>query len=214
MNKDPFANASFLIQNHALLPKIENATNESDREFLMKFSETFNFITTLLPIKSVGVQGDARTYSHVVCLSSSEEPKDKEWLEVSRFAKLVPKICHNVNRVCYVFGNPITFPVQDVTETHLTPHVLATLREADSLAHQVLKEKGYHRSVAQMPVILIPIHFDRDPVMSSKEPSCQRSIVIRTFITEDFMTGVPAIPDKHIPFAVSSFISRCTISKI
>lgn len=198
------SNTFVFLQKHALLPKIENATNESDRAFLMKFSETFKFTTTLLPIKSVGVQGDARTYSHVVCLSSSEEPKGLEWLEVSKFAKLVPKICHNVNRVCYVFGEPIAFPVNDVTETHLTPHVLATLREADSLAHKVLKERGYHRSVAQMPVILIPIHFDRDVVSSAKEPSCQRSIVIRTFITEDFMTGVPAIPDKHIPFEVST----------
>ena len=198
------------LQKHALLPKIENATNESDRVFLSKFSETFKFTTTLLPIKSVGVQGDARSYSHVVCLSSEEEPRGKDWLEVSRLAKLIPKICHNVNRVCYVFGPPVAFPVNDVTETHLTPQVLATLREADSLAHQVLKNKGYHRSVAQMPVIIIPIHFDRDVVSSTREPSCQRSIVIRTFITEDFMTGVPAIPDKHIPFEVSfgHFVQR------
>jgi len=149
----------------------------------------------------VGVQGDARSYSHVVCLSSDREPSGKDWLAISRLAKLIPKICHNINRVCYVFGKEIKYPVSDVTETHLTPHVLATLREADHLAHQVLKDRGYHGAVAQMPVILIPIHFDRDTAANTK--SCQRSIVIRTFITEDFMTGVPAVPDKHIPFAVS-----------
>ena len=47
-----------------------------------------------------------------------------------------------------------------------------------------------------MPVVLVPLHFDRDPV--KHEPSCQRSIVIRTFITNDFMTGIPAEPGKHI----------------
>ena len=56
-------------------------------------------------------------------------------------------------------------------------------------------------SVAQMPVILIPIHFDRD--IASRAPSCQRSVVLRTLITEDFMTGIPAIPNKHIPLDVS-----------
>ena len=49
-------------------------------------------------------------------------------------------------------------------------------------------------------------HFDRDTAANTK--SCQRSIVIRAFITEDFMTGVPAIPDKHIPFAVSIDLTK------
>lgn len=122
---------------------------------------------------------------------------------MARMAKLIPKICHNVNRVCYVFGPAIKYPVQDVTPTHLTPQVLSTLREADDRAHAVLRTRGFYRSVAQMPVILIPIHFDRDFVPGcNKEPSVQQSIVIRTFITEDFMTGVPAIPDQQIPFSV------------
>lgn len=48
-----------------------------------------------------------------------------------------------------------------------------------------------------MPIILTPLHFDRDPLQ--KQPSCRRSVVIRTFITSDFMTGVPATPGNHIP---------------
>jgi hypothetical protein len=43
-------------QKHALLNKIENATSESDRSFLKSFSEKYKFTSTLLPIKSVGVQ--------------------------------------------------------------------------------------------------------------------------------------------------------------
>lgn len=52
-----------------------------------------------------------------------------------------------------------------------------------------------------MPVVLIPIHFDRDQL--SRVPSCQRSIVLRPFCTQDFMTGVPAIPGKDLPLEVS-----------
>lgn len=48
-----------------------------------------------------------------------------------------------------------------------------------------------------MPIILTPLHFDRDPLQ--KQPSCRRSVVIRTFITSDFMTGIPAMPGNHIP---------------
>lgn len=43
-----------------------------------------------------------------------------------------------------------------------------------------------------MPVVLIPLHFDRDPV--DRKPSAQRSIVLRPFLTSDFMTGMPVIP--------------------
>jgi len=123
----------------------------------------------------------------------------KKFENLIRLAKLIPRICHNINRVCYIFGPPVQYQVMDITPTFLTPHVLAQLREADSIATSILS-KGYASSISQMPVILIPIHFDRDVV--SRQPSCQRSVVIRTFITEDFMTGIPAIPNRHIPLEV------------
>ncbi len=50
--------------------------------------------------------------------------------------------------------------------------------------------------VSQMPLVLLPLHFDRDMIM--RLPSCQRSVVIRTFITNDFMTGIAATPGKEI----------------
>lgn len=54
-----------------------------------------------------------------------------------------------------------------------------------------------------MPVVLVPLHFDRDPF--DRKPSCQRSIVLRPFVTNDFMTGVPVVPgtDK-LPLNVSN----------
>ncbi|XP_054164917.1 GMP synthase [glutamine-hydrolyzing]-like [Oppia nitens] len=193
-----------LQRKHALISKVQNAIEEEEQKFLIKFSETYSFTATLLPIKSVGVQGDCRTYSYVVALSEdqtkSHENESTKFEDLNILAKLIPRICHNVNRVCYVFGDSIKFPVQDVTQTFLTPHVLSQLREADSIATKTLMTSGYGSAVSQMPIILIPIHFDRDVV--SRNQSCQRSVVIRTFITEDFMTGVPAIPNRHIPFEI------------
>lgn len=54
-----------------------------------------------------------------------------------------------------------------------------------------------------MPVILLPLHFDRDQAL--RIPSCQRSIVLRPFCTRDFMTGVPVVPGKQLPLDVSFF---------
>ena len=40
-------------------------------------------------------------------------------------------------------------------------------------------------------------------------PSCCRSVVIRPFITQDFMTGVPAVPGKDLSIdLVSKMVSE------
>lgn len=61
-----------------------------------------------------------------------------------------------------------------------------------SNSFKVLSEHGCVRNISQMPVVLIPIHFDRDP--ANRVPSSARSVVLRPFLTSDFMTGVPILP--------------------
>ena len=106
-------------------------------------------------------------------------------------------------RVVYIFGDPVKHPIEEITPTYLTNGVLSTLRQADYLATKVLQESNYMHKLSQMPIVIVPLHFDRDPVQH--QPSCQRSIVIRTFITHDFMTGIAAQPNKHLPVKVSRF---------
>jgi len=100
--------------------------------------------------------------------------------------------------------------VTDVTPTYLTMNVIATLRQADHVANAVLRESGCYNSLAQMPVVLIPIHFDRDS--SQRLPSCQRSIVLRPFVSSDFMTGVPGQPDVHLPHQVVSRMAEAALA--
>ncbi|KZC10469.1 PREDICTED: GMP synthase [glutamine-hydrolyzing] [Dufourea novaeangliae] len=190
-----------LQKKHGLLNRVESATNESERQHLRQVSSRRHIAATLLPIRSVGVQGDRRSYSYVVGLSSEENTSDGiEWQDLLFLAKLIPRVCHNVNRVCYIFGPQLHHPVTDITPTHLTSNVIATLREADHVANQVLSSKDCMGAISQMPVVLIPVHFDRDA--ASRIPSCQRSIVLRPFCTNDFMTGTPAIPGKELPVHV------------
>lgn len=177
-----------------LLSKLKEATSADEQDTLMKISFSFLLNSTLLPIKSVGVQGDCRTYSYVAALSSDQAPN---WLALFTLAKLIPRVLHNINRVVYAFGPAIQYPVESITPTLLTDGVLSTLRQCDHLAHEVLQYHGQVQHVSQMPVIVIPLHLDRNP--ESYEPSSRRSIVIRTFITSDFMTGVPAVPGQDLP---------------
>jgi len=186
-----------VAKEHALLNRIESSTSTEERKRLAEISSKQKYVATLLPIRTVGVQGDGRTYNYAVAISCDREP---EWLDLAFFAKIIPKVCHNINRVIFAFGGIIEFPVTDITPTCLTPLVINTLREVDHLANQVLNSSGETGHLSQMPLVLIPLHFDRSHI--EKTTSFQRSVVIRTFKTHDFMTGVPAVPGKDISHSV------------
>ncbi|OZC12038.1 GMP synthase family protein [Onchocerca flexuosa] len=158
----------------------------------------FEIATTLLPIQSVGVQGDGRSYAYAAALSTNERPIPWELLE--RLAYIIPRLLHNINRVVYVFGNAIEYPVNDVTRTYLNGFTVGLIRWADRIAYDVLyglDENGKRDPALEMPVVMIPVHFDRDPL--ERKASTLRSFVLRPFITNDFMTGVAALPGKDIP---------------
>ncbi|XP_046753705.1 GMP synthase [glutamine-hydrolyzing] isoform X1 [Diprion similis] len=190
-----------LQKKHALLNRVEGATGEAERQHLRRVSSRHHIAATLLPVRSVGVQGDRRSYSYVVGLSVKETAGEGvNWEDMLFLARLIPRVCHNVNRVCYIFGELVHHPVTDITPTYLTANVVATLRQADHLANQILASNGCLQNISQMPVVLIPVHFDRD--LALRAPSCQRSIVLRPFCSNDFMTGRPAIPGNELPMHV------------
>nr|CAX73074.1 putative GMP synthase [Schistosoma japonicum] len=181
---------------HALLNKINAAAGPEEQQRLSKITASRSLAAYVLPIRTVGVQGDHRTYSYACALSSSAPP---DWDALFFLASLIPRICHNINRVVYILGPQVVHPVNDITITYLREPVINTLREVDDKVMSILHNNGCINSVDQMPVVLIPIHFDRDPSQVVSIPSILRSVVIRPVKTADFMTCVAAVPGVHIP---------------
>lgn len=142
---------------------------------------------TLLPVRTVGVQGDGRTFSYLVGLSGQPD-----WSQLFTIAKSIPKRIHQVNRIVYLFGDKVEGPITTITPTLLEPQVIDQLRHADDIVNQTLLKYDLLRSLTQVPVTLFPVHFGEEG---------KRSVGIRTFITNDFMTGVPAQPGKAMPLA-------------
>lgn len=140
---------------------------------------------TLLPVRTVGVQGDRKSYSYLVGLSGRAD-----WKTLLELAEEIPKQFFRVNRVVYIFGAPIQGPIKEITPTYLTRDVIQQIRQADNIVNQVLVKHNLTRNVSQVPVVSFPAHFGKPG---------NRSIGIRAFISPDFMTGVPAIPGKDIP---------------
>ncbi|KAF8561868.1 hypothetical protein P879_02287 [Paragonimus westermani] len=181
---------------HALLTRINTAARPEEQQRLAEITMQRSIAAHLLPIRTVGVQGDRRTYSYACALSSSSSP---DWDALSFLAHLIPRVCHNINRVVYVFGPQVTHPVNDITVTYLREPVIETLREVDDRVTTVLRCTRALDKVSQLPVVLLPIHFDRDLSQVVALPSVLRSVVLRPIITSDFMTGLAAIPGVHIP---------------
>merc|ERR1712190_516322 len=154
---------------------------------------------TVLPFKTVGVQGDGRTYSYPCVLSGPSTP---DWPLLLEFARLIPKVCHNVNRVVYCFGGPVPGPYKRITPTLPGREALDQLRAADDVVNRTLIKHDLTTKLSQVPVVSFPVDLssgDEHPGQSI----AKRSIAIRTFITNDFMTGVPAEPGtEYMPVAV------------
>merc|ERR1712048_894536 len=151
---------------------------------------------TILPFKTVGVQGDGRTYSYPCVLSGPSTP---DWPLLLEFARLIPKVCHKVNRVCYAFGGSVTGPYRNITPTFPGREPLDQLRAADAIVNKALIKYNLTTKLSQVPVVSFPVDFSS----SSSSDTSKRSIAIRTFITNDFMTGVPAEPGTdYMPLAV------------
>lgn len=155
----------------------------------------------VLPIQTVGVQGDGRTYSNAVALSSkvsggkraSASPwSTDEWTKLLQLARWIPQLAHHVNRVVFAFGDPVPTSPTTVTPTTLQLDTLERIRGADSIVGKHIA--GFHlvKKLSQVPVVLIPLGFEKG--------STAHSVVIRTFLTNDFMTGTPATPgSEYLP---------------
>lgn len=105
----------------------------------------------------------------------------------------------------YVLGEKLNGRTTGITPTYLRPEVIGQLRQADDLVNRVLRRYGLLRSLAQVPVVLFPADFG---------VSGNRSVAIRTFITNDFYTGVPAYPGREIPEAAIDEMAQEVLSNV
>ncbi|MDP6124127.1 MAG: glutamine-hydrolyzing GMP synthase [Candidatus Latescibacteria bacterium] len=146
-------------------------------------AKTFGYDSAVLPIQSVGVQGDARTYSHPAVLVG---PQDWQQLELASTA--ITNHVADVNRVLYLLA-PDSMPTLEPIEAHLTRERLDRLRKADALTMAHLEEEKWMSRIFQMPTILVPLSSN----------GSNESVILRPLESDDVMTArfapVPNIGD-------------------
>ncbi|MCL2451447.1 asparagine synthase-related protein [Candidatus Saccharibacteria bacterium] len=166
-------------------PFLENF-DETNSALKMRF-ENNDVFANLLPIKTVGVKDNKRSYSYAAVLSGQPN-----WRILFKLAQEIPKSINNINRVVYIFGEKINHVDREITPTLLSKENLSQLRAADKVVNDILTKYDLTRTISQVPVISFPVPFGQIG---------NRSICIRPFITKDFMTGRPVVPGEDMPEA-------------
>mgnify|MGYP000847481354 FL=1 len=140
----------------------------------------------VLPLRSVGVKADLRSYELPLCLSGPRPDGD---LVASRLKSL-----SGINRLVWNLG-PASGQVRVVPGTCTSDRV-RTLQLADAEVTRTLRAQGLMEAVWQFPVVLLPLSFTDDPA------GC--AIVLRPVSSERGMTArVPELPqaffDEVVP---------------
>ncbi|MBV8773260.1 MAG: gamma-glutamyl-gamma-aminobutyrate hydrolase family protein [Deltaproteobacteria bacterium] len=130
----------------------------------------------LLPLRSVGVQGDARTYRMLVALEQENHRLDYEILQ-----RLSSTVCNQnpvANRVALLIGGNRSLADARIVPATITRTRLEVLRQADSIARSEVERVNLSDTIWQFPVMLAPIAFQDG-----------ESIILRPVNSVDGMTA-------------------------
>ena len=178
----------------------DGVLSEDDKEELKKAKEEFegieitefcenckaSLVKTVLPVKSVGVQGDFRTYRFPACLAFKKD--EKGFFHV-------PKVREKVEKTSSTITNSARFLNRTVIKLYQKPGVkdedlvlqkgyctrerLDQLREVDDIVLTELHKNGWYDKIFQHLTIDLPY------ATSDKKAS----FVLRPVVSEDVMTA-------------------------
>lgn len=126
-----------------------------DEKIKLKLKQ-YNFQGFRLPIKSVGVQGDLRTYQHAVLIKNAV---NLSWQKIDKFGTELVNGTQGINRIVAHVGGKVDFNNIKLKAGYLTKDRLDILREADNIVTEIIKQKKAYHKIWQFPVILLPLTF-------------------------------------------------------
>lgn len=136
----------------------------------------------VLPCKSVGVQGDERTYRHPVTLFTDL----RDWDELEKISTIVTNNFVEVNRVMLTLhGQPGDFKLK-LADT--SADRVKILQLIDDKVSAIMEKAPEDYGIWQFPVVLVPVSTEE-----SKE-----SIVLRPIVSTEAMTASFAKIDQNI----------------
>ena len=138
----------------------------------------------LLPVRSVGVQGDSRSYAHVLCLDKFPSPEEN----LQALATEMINRTAGINRMVARVTTLVPLAEMQVSKSWLSSERLARLRHVDAIVRRLTHQSSFDRQVWQFPVILIPVGTPERP----------DSVVLRPVHSVDGMTAQSVSMDRGL----------------
>lgn len=129
----------------------------------------------VIPVHSVGVQGDSRSYRPVLAIERFPSPGE----DLHELATALINRIANINRVIALVRSREPLSGMRVSVSELSVERLARLRHADAIVRRRSHESGFEKTVWQFPVVSIPVG----------TPELPDSIVLRPIHSVDGMTA-------------------------
>ena len=154
----------------------------------------------VLPVKSVGVQGDARTYAHPCLVSGIAD-----WETLEEVSTSITNSFSEVNRVVFQISDEDWSGEIFLSEKYMTKDRLDLLREADHIVTEYLYEQGLYEDIWQMPVVLAPIGLSKG----------RETLILRPINSTEAMTAsFSRIPSANVKEMVKRIQAVCDFDGI
>lgn len=144
----------------------------------------------VIPVKSVGVQGDFRTYAYPAVADIGDiYTKTIDWDEIEKISTIITNKVKEVNRtVLKIYEKPGL----SLIEAYCDKKRLDMTRIADEIVLNALKKYGWYNKIFQHLTINLPYATKRD--------NC--GVVLRPVVSEDVMTARFARLDQKLLIAI------------
>jgi GMP synthase (glutamine-hydrolysing) len=133
--------------------------------------------SAVLPVRSVGVQGDNRTYRHPAVLQGNVS-----WKKLHDLSVRITNEIHEVNRVCYaVSPKNINLKNFKIKSAYLTKQRLDLLRQVDAVVTKFIKQEKLYQAIWQMPVVLAPLSLKGGETIILRPVASQEAMTVNFF---------------------------------
>ncbi|EMN47525.1 GMP synthase (glutamine-hydrolyzing) [Leptospira interrogans str. L1207] len=173
VGRHPFPGPGLVVR---MLAVEKKGTDKDQLEIDSYLSTQDGLSGKILPIASVGVKGDRRSYANCVVLNDIET----DWNTLDRVATHLSNRFSFINRVVLLpFESDLKKLNFQFTGMQLDKKCSDLLREADFTVESVIRKLGLYNKIWQMPVVLLPIG----------EKENEKSIVLRPVESQEAMTA-------------------------
>ena len=151
--------------------------------------------TKVLPLKSVGVQGDNRTYRHPAIIRGKTD-----WKRLHNLSVRITNELFDINRVVYLVApEKIDLKKLRLKKSYLTKERLDLLRQVDHLVDMKLRKHKIYAQIWQFPVVLAPLTIGGGETIilrpiESREAMTVNFYQMKKSVLKDITKGILKIP--------------------